>query len=85
MLHFCVMELRIKQVAKQKGVTVDKLAAMVGVSRRTIYNWINGNVTMTDLLNVAIRLDCSFYELIEPTDGLTLMFDEHGKFKGLTK
>jgi DNA-binding XRE family transcriptional regulator len=84
-LHICNMRLKIKEVAKQKGFSIDRLAGKLNVSRRTIYNWDSGNVTMIDILRVAVLIECSFYELIPPMDGLTPLFDENGKLKALTK
>jgi DNA-binding Xre family transcriptional regulator len=79
------MKLRIKEVAKQKGVKVSELATMVGVSRRTMYNWVNGTITQQALVAITAALKCSIYELIEPMEGFTLVYDEAGNFKGLSK
>lgn len=79
------MELRIKELAKQRGIKIADLAASVNVSRRTMYNWIDGNITLDGLIEVAAALKCSVYELMEPTDGLSFIYDEAGNFKGLSK
>lgn len=80
-----VLRLRIKEVAKQKGVSIADLALKLRISRRTMYNWINGNITMHDLVSVSVYLRCSFYELIETPEGFSFIYDDTGNFKGLSK
>lgn len=80
------MELRVKQIAKQKGVSLTDLATKIGVSRRTMFNWVsNGNASFDDLKDIAVALGCSFYELMEPAEGWGYIFDDDGKFRGVIK
>jgi transposase len=35
----------LKQYQKQSGARIEEIAHSIGVTTRTVYNWINGNVT----------------------------------------
>lgn len=78
------MELQIKQKAKEKRVSVATMAADIGVSKQTVYNWINGNVQIKDLAKIAAALDCHIFELFNPGSEFTHLYIE-GKYKGLIK
>lgn len=78
------MELQIKQKAKEKRVSVAVLATDIGVSKQTIYNWINGNVTVNDLAKVAKALDCHIFELFNPGSEFVHLYID-GKYKGVIK
>lgn len=44
----------------RKGLSVEALAATLGVSRKTIYNWINsGNIPQSALKQMTILFNCS--------------------------
>ena len=59
--------LRIKEVAKSKGISITDLADRLGVKQVTLSRTINGNPTIETLRKIAAALDCDVRELIEPT------------------
>lgn len=59
--------LRIKEVAKSKGISITDLADRLGVKQVTLSRTINGNPTIETLRKIASVLDCDVRELIEPT------------------
>lgn len=48
------MNLRIKEVCKEKGVTLQHVAEVVGVNRVSLSNSINGNPTIQTLEKIAL-------------------------------
>nr|DAH99607.1 MAG TPA: Helix-turn-helix XRE-family like protein [Bacteriophage sp.] len=59
--------LRIKEVAKSKGISITDLADRLGIKQVTLSRTINGNPTIETLRKIASVLDCDVRELIEPT------------------
>ncbi|AWL79343.1 MULTISPECIES: helix-turn-helix domain-containing protein [Capnocytophaga] len=59
--------LRIKEIAKSKGVSISELAEKLGVTRVGISKTINGNPTIETLLKIANVLEVDVRDLIEPT------------------
>ena len=59
--------LRIKEVIKEKGITLKELANKLGVSNVAISRVVNGNTTIKTLRDIAAVLDCDVRELIAPT------------------
>ena len=50
------MELRIKELIKEKGTTIQNIADLIGVNRVTLSNSINGNPTLETLEKIANAL-----------------------------
>ncbi|WP_172917908.1 helix-turn-helix domain-containing protein [Capnocytophaga canis] len=59
--------LRIKEVAKSKGISISELADKLGVTRVGMSKTINGNPTIETLLKIANVLEVDVRDLIEPT------------------
>lgn len=66
--------LRIKEIAKNKGITITELAEKLNITQTTLSRTINGNPTLETLLKIANVLDVDVRELITPTknDNITL-------------
>ena len=62
------MELRIKELAKQRGMTIGDIAKEIGISRVNLSNSINGNPTLGRLKEVATILQVEVAELFKKTD-----------------
>lgn len=58
--------LRIKEVAKQKGLTLTEVAQRMGISKVSLSNSINGNPTIETLLKIAEILGVHITDLFEP-------------------
>lgn len=59
--------LRIKEVLKEKGITLKDLAAMLGITNVALSRIVNGNTTIETLRKIAEALDIDVRELITPT------------------
>lgn len=78
------MELRIKELCKEKGLTLQQVAEYMGVNRVSLSNSINGNPTIGTLEKVAAALGVEVVELFAKRgdfvafvrrDGVTHTFD----------
>lgn len=61
------MELRVVELAHQRGLTMSDIAKKVGISRVNLSNSLNGNPTLARLTEVAEILDVEVAELFKPT------------------
>ena len=59
------MGLRIKEVIKEKGMTVQTLADKMGIIRVGLSNHINGNPSVAVLEKIAAALEVPIQELFE--------------------
>lgn len=75
------MDLRIKEVIKEKGKTITELADIMGINRVNLSNMVNGNPTVETLNKIADALCVPVTELFEQpkTDSLTLTCPHCGK------
>ena len=55
------MDLRIKEVIKEKGMTITELAEKMGINRVNLSNMVNGNPTVETLNKIADanRMPCN--------------------------
>lgn len=67
-----IMELRVKEIIKNKGLTMQEFADNLGITRDTLTRNINGNPTVETLDKIAKALDVDVTELFkQPSkDGL---------------
>ena len=59
------MDLRIKEVIKEKGMTITELADKMRINRVNLSNMVNGNPTVETLNKIADALEVSVTELFE--------------------
>ena len=59
------MDLRIKEVIKEKGLTIQALADQIGINRVNLSSSINGNPTIETLGKIATALNVPITELFE--------------------
>ena len=59
------MGLRIKEVIKEKSMTVQTLADKMGINRVGLSNHINGNPSVAVLEKIAVALEVPIQELFE--------------------
>ena len=62
------MELKIKELAKQRGMTIGDIAKEIGISRVNLSNSINGNPTLGRLKEVAAILQVEVAELFKKAE-----------------
>lgn len=59
------MNLRIKEVIKERGLSIQELADKIGINRVTLSNSINGNPTVETLNKIADAVGVQVTELFE--------------------
>lgn len=59
------MELKVKELIKAKGLTMQQVADMLGVTRDTLTRNINGNPTIETLSKIADALGVTVTDLFE--------------------
>ena len=57
------MDLRVKELCKERGMLMENLAQILGVTRITLTRNINGNPTMETLQKIASALNVQVWEL----------------------
>jgi len=57
------MALRVKEICKEKGITMKELAEKIGINPITLTQSLNGNPTLSRLNEVAMILDVDVAEL----------------------
>ena len=72
------MGLRIKEVIKEKGMTVQTLADKMGINRVGLSNHINGNPSVAVLEKIAAALEVPIQELFEKD--FDMFFRKKGNF-----
>ena len=75
--------LRIKEILKEKNVTQEELANMLGVTRSSIIKTIAGNPTIDTLKKIADALRVTVPELFNPqsSSDFTALIDYKGELK----
>ena len=71
------MELRVKEIIKSKGITMQEVAEKLGIARVNLTKTINGNPTIETLEKIADALNVDFLELFVPKNDGTTGFIEH--------
>lgn len=75
------MDLRIKEIIKERHITIQDLADTIGINRVTLSNSINGNPTVETLQKIATALNVEVWELFTSstnTNELTALIDYKG-------
>lgn len=75
------MELRIKELIKNKGLTMQEFADTLGIARVNLTKTINGNPTIETLQKIADTLGVDFLELFASSnkEELTALIDHKGQ------
>ncbi len=59
------MELRLKDILEEKGLTIPQFSEMCNVSKNTMYSQLRGNPTLETMQKWAKLLNVDFTELFE--------------------
>ena len=73
------MELRVKELCKEKGLQMQELADKLGITRITLTRNISGNPTISTLENIAAALGVPVPELFVPQPTNTITCPHCGK------
>lgn len=79
------MELRVKEICKKKGLTLQQLADKIGVSRQALDLSIKGNFKSDRVQEIADALDISPFELISADELTYHSYDQNGEWRGILK
>ena len=76
------MDLRIKEVIKEKGMTITELADKMGINRVNLSNMVNGNPTVETLNKIATALNVPITELFSAgaNEELTALIQHKGDY-----
>ncbi len=72
------MKLRIKEVIKERGMTITELADKMRINRVNLSNMVNGNPTVETLNKIADAIGCPVTELFEQPKKDALIADAIG-------
>lgn len=78
------MKLRIKDICKEKGVSISELAKRLNVTRSTVTNTITNNPTLSTLTDIANALRIDFFDLFEKEEGVYGFVEVKGKIFKIT-
>lgn len=79
------MELRVKELCKEKGLQMQELADKLGITRITLTRNISGNPTISTLENIAAALGVPVPELFAPQPTNTINCPHCGKLIKIEK
>lgn len=68
------MELRLKEILAQRGITLKDFSISSGISQSNLSNYLNGNIspTLDTLKKIAAHLDIDLVELFKEKDHIEL-------------
>lgn len=79
------MKLRIKEVAKSKGIDLQTLAKKLDITYQALNARMVGNPSIKIIQTIADALECSVFELIASDQYAEHSYNEHGEWKGVLK
>ena len=81
------MDLRLKEILAQRGVTLKDFAQMSGISQSNLSNYLNGNIspTLDTLKKIATFLNIDVVELFKEKDDLELYAKYNGVLYPISK
>lgn len=81
------MELRLKEILAQRGITLKDFATNAGLSQSNLSNYINGNIspTLDTLRKIATHLNIDVVELFKEKDVIELYAKYNGVLYPISK
>lgn len=81
------MELRLKEILAQRGITLKDFATSAGLSQSNLSNYINGNIspTLDTLKKIATHLNIDVVELFKEKDDVELYAKYNGVLYPISK
>ena len=75
------MELRLREILTQRGITLKDFAQISGISPSNLSNYLNGNIspTLDTLKKIASYLNIDVVELFKEKDNIEL----YAKYEGI--
>jgi len=75
------MTLRIKELAKEKGIRLEEIAKAMGIKQESLSRSINNNPTLETLKGIADALNVGVVDLFERETGRPIYEKVNGEFK----
>ena len=74
------MELRLKEILSERGLTLKEFSITSGISQSNLSNYINGNIspTLDTLKRMASNLNVELIELFKEKDDIELYVKHEG-------
>lgn len=84
---YVIMDLRLKEILAQRGVTLKDFAQMSGISQSNLSNYLNGNIspTLDTLKKIASFLNIDVVELFREKDDVELYAKHDGILYPISK
>lgn len=81
------MELRLKEILAQRGITLKDFANTSGISQSNLSNYINGNIspTLDTLKRIATFLEIEVVELFKESEEVEIYAKVNGILYPITK
>ena len=81
------MEIRLKEILVQRGITLKEFAMSSGISQSNLSNYINGNIspTLDTLKRIATSLNVDVVDLFKEEDDIELYAKYEGILYPITK
>ncbi|GEJ46048.1 helix-turn-helix domain-containing protein [Chryseobacterium sp. ON_d1] len=79
------MKLRIKEVAKSKGIDLQTLAKKLDITYQALNARMVGNPSIKIIQSIADALECSVFELIASDQYAEHSYNENGEWRGVLK
>ena len=78
---------RLRDILKERGLTLRAFAEMSGISQPNLSNYINGNIspTLETLDKIAKSLDMSVRDLFQEEDAMDFYVKVEGKLYHITR
>lgn len=80
------MKERIKEIAKNKGYTLDDIAKKMGIIYNALYQRLSVSPKLSTLEEIAKILNCPIQELLDAPEGYAHFYDDKtGEWLGIRK
>lgn len=77
--------LRVQEICKEQGITMQDLAKRMGVSYQALYASVSGNPTIAKVKDIADALGVDYIELLEEKKEISILLEFEGETKRITE
>jgi len=77
--------LRLQEVCKERGITMQDLAKRMGVTYQALYASASGNPTIGKIKEIAKALDVDYLELLQEKTDIKILVEYQGETKRITE
>ena len=77
--------LRVQEICKEQGITMQDLAKRMGISYQALYASVSGNPTIAKVKDIADALRVNYIELLEEKKEISILLEFEGETKRITE